>query len=127
MSKNSTGGDDSGCGSVLLIAFLLLLTWSITQSINNFFEGSKRTAPRQYESPPPSIPSPLPLNPMPILPLPPSRLPQSLLSPNQPFPEMAPPPGMPDLRLNPPNRRRVRCFEQENMFGGGSSTVCEEF
>lgn len=52
---------------------------------------------------------------------------QYLPTPSQSFQGLAPPSGLPDLRPNANQRTRVRCRQEENMFGGGYNTVCEQF
>ena len=73
--------------------------------------------PPTYESVPVPVPTPA---------LPRARVNPSLVLPSQPLPEFTPPAGMPNLMPNASKKNRVRCYEQENMFGGGYSTVCEE-
>lgn len=125
--------DSSGClgiGFLVFIGVIFFLYYGtgFHRAYSNWLDNVFGNAPSRQEQRPNIYVTPAPtVIPVPVPISPPTRLGPSLLAPSQQFQGIAPPPGMPDLRLNPPSRRRVRCFEQENMFGGGSSTVCEEF
>ena len=113
-------------GILLLVIFVIY----IANQVNGLlFPKTKKqkSAPQppaqQYQPPPPRQTRPVP----PPIALPMPKSPPSLLEmvPKTQYPQMQPPSGLPNLTPGS-GRARVRCNEQENMFGGGTSVVCEE-
>lgn len=140
MSNNPS--EEHGC-LAMVICLALIGMWcfvwyglgwekSFRKSFNNWLDKvfvakpGRQDQRRDVYIPPSKEIVPIPV-PVPTPALSGSKVNPSLLYPSQPLPEFTPPVGMPNLMPSTSRKKKVRCYEQENMFGGGYSTVCEEF